>query len=60
MGPPKSSVWEHFTKNDEKTASCKNCFKIVRFCGNTSNLHKHLKNNHPDIAPVHGSEKISM
>lgn len=60
MGPPKSNVWQYFTKKDEKTASCKKCFKTVRYCGNTSNLHKHLKSHSDYIAPVNENDKVSM
>ncbi|XP_036336415.1 uncharacterized protein LOC118746656 [Rhagoletis pomonella] len=40
---PSSEVWRYFTKSNSSEASCKMCPKKVRFCGNTSNLHKHMK-----------------
>lgn len=43
MAPPVSKVWNYFTKKDEKHATCKKCFKNIKYCGNTSNLHKHTK-----------------
>lgn len=46
MPRPSAKVWIFFTKNDSKTATCKKCFKIVKYCGNTSNLHKHLSTRH--------------
>ena len=45
MSPPISEVWSYFQKRDNKTANCKKCFKLVKYCGNTSNLHKHIKNH---------------
>lgn len=30
-------------KKTKKHATCKKCFKNIKYCGNTSNLHKHTK-----------------
>ncbi|CAK1588431.1 unnamed protein product [Parnassius mnemosyne] len=43
MAPPKSLIWTYFTKTNEATAICKQCFKSVKYCGNTSNSFKHSK-----------------
>lgn len=43
MAPPISKVWSYFIKKNDKHATCKKCFKDVKYCGNTSNLHKHTK-----------------
>ncbi|XP_035442610.2 uncharacterized protein LOC118270911 [Spodoptera frugiperda] len=43
MAPPKSIIWTYFTKTNETVAKCKQCFKSVKYCGNTSNLFKHSK-----------------
>ena len=47
-----SVVWIHFIKDanfvNNKKATCKYCKKIYTCSqGSTTNLHKHLKNNHP-------------
>lgn len=49
MPPPKkSNVWKFFTKMDgnENLAKCKICQKVIKSCGNTSNLFSHVKNIH--------------
>lgn len=43
MSPPRSKIWQSFTKLDSVTAACKICFKHIKTSGNTSNLAKHLK-----------------
>lgn len=45
MSPPVSEVWTYFTKRSDKMANCKRYFKEVKHCGNTSNLHKHIKSH---------------
>lgn len=46
MPPPRSKVWKWFKRIDGVRAKCKYCLQEVRYCGNTSNLSKHLK-KHP-------------
>lgn len=47
MPPPRSKAWSFFTKLTENTASCNLCGNVVKYSGNTSNLFKHMKTNHP-------------
>lgn len=50
MAPNKKSiVWKYYEKNDEKTARCKLCQKIVKTAGNTSNAMAHIKNIHKAV-----------
>lgn len=44
----KSSIWQHFTRSDDKsTAQCIECKKSLKTAGgSTSSLHKHLKTVH--------------
>lgn len=58
MPPPQSKVWLSFQKKDNKVATCKLCFKEVKFSGNTSNLMKHLKTHHKNVS-TESSESIS-
>lgn len=46
MAPPKSHVWKNFQKINATEAKCKLCFKILKTCGNTTNLNKHMKKKH--------------
>lgn len=39
----RSVVWKYFTTFNENTANCDICKKAIRYCGNTTNLHKHIK-----------------
>lgn len=39
----RSAVWRYFTPVNENTANCDVCKKVIRYCGNTTNLYKHLK-----------------
>ncbi|XP_050535131.1 E3 SUMO-protein ligase ZBED1-like [Daktulosphaira vitifoliae] len=48
MLPPKSKCWIYFKKVDKVNAECKICTQGVKYCGNTSNLSKHLK-KHPNV-----------
>lgn len=43
MAPPKSKTWSYFKKIDGVIAKCKFCLQDVWYCGNTSNVAKHLK-----------------
>ena len=42
----RSIVWTHFTAVNANEATCDLCSKCIRYCGNTTNLTKHLKVNH--------------
>ncbi|EDW03206.1 uncharacterized protein LOC6562170 [Drosophila grimshawi] len=44
----RSKIWKYFDKLDLQTAQCLLCEKIIKTCGNTSNLMKHMK-THPQI-----------
>ncbi|XP_017474101.1 PREDICTED: zinc finger BED domain-containing protein 4-like [Rhagoletis zephyria] len=44
-----STVWKYADKIDKTSAKCKICFKVYKFCGNTSNMMKHLKASHPHL-----------
>uniref|UniRef100_A0A3B4TRY0 BED-type domain-containing protein n=1 Tax=Seriola dumerili TaxID=41447 RepID=A0A3B4TRY0_SERDU len=43
----RSAVWSFFTATNQTTATCNVCRKEIRYCGNTTNLHKHIK-THPN------------
>ena len=57
----KSDVWKHFgfpardgkflqpDKKSRKEVICKMCHKCLKYCGNTTNLHFHLKEHHHRI-----------
>lgn len=49
MSPPKSKIWNHFRKKDKIAATCKLCLRDIKFCGNTTNLFKHMKLNHGKV-----------
>lgn len=49
MAPPKSSIWTYFIKRNNMTATCKNCLKVLKTSGNTSNLRSHLKQKHSHL-----------
>lgn len=45
----KSGAWDFFRVDPTsklKKAICNECGVVVSTCGNTTNLHRHLKNNH--------------
>ncbi|CAI6359920.1 unnamed protein product [Macrosiphum euphorbiae] len=48
MAPPRSKGWICFTKVDSTLAKCKLGSVEVKYCGNTSNLMKHLL-KHPNV-----------
>ncbi|XP_016891108.1 uncharacterized protein LOC107989124 isoform X2 [Cynoglossus semilaevis] len=39
----RSAVWSYFTALDKYIAICGVCEKRIRYCGNTTNLYKHIK-----------------
>ena len=47
----RSVVWDHFTKSaDGKSATCRICRSVCVYHGKTtSNLHAHLKSQHPSV-----------
>lgn len=45
--PPKSTLWKHFDKNSDKT--CRQCGKILKTSGNTSNLKCHMESKHENL-----------
>ncbi|XP_072375154.1 E3 SUMO-protein ligase ZBED1-like [Diabrotica undecimpunctata] len=44
--PPKSELWRYFDKLKDGKASCRICKKILKTCGNTSNLRCHINSVH--------------
>ncbi|XP_030569911.1 zinc finger BED domain-containing protein 1 [Drosophila novamexicana] len=44
----RSKIWKYYDKINLQTAQCLLCEKIIKTCGNTSNLMKHMK-THPQI-----------
>lgn len=42
----RSIIWTYFTAVSSNEATCDLCTKCVKYCGNTTNLTKHLKVNH--------------
>ena len=45
-GVKRSAMWLYFQAENETTAKCGICKKLLRYSGNTANLYKHIK-NHP-------------
>ncbi|XP_076811671.1 E3 SUMO-protein ligase ZBED1-like [Clavelina lepadiformis] len=57
-----SSVWEHFSKPDEKNrVVCRHCKGILSYCNSTGSLLKHLKTKHLflNISGIEGSLSAS-
>ncbi|XP_017844293.2 zinc finger BED domain-containing protein 4 [Drosophila busckii] len=52
----RSKIWKYYDKIDQSTAQCQLCEKIIKTCGNTSNLMKHMK-THPQI-DVNDNESV--
>lgn len=49
-GAKKSIVWNYFTKNEnDKSATCNLCKKIIKHFGGTTNLNQHLQRIHPIV-----------
>jgi len=47
---PRSSIWGYFTKtSDPEVVTCKICHVPVRPCGNTTNIHNHIKRNNGSV-----------
>lgn len=46
----KSLIWAFYNKTSDNVAVCCDCKKEVRYCGNTTNLFKHMMRNHPTIS----------
>ncbi|KAH8409962.1 hypothetical protein KR009_002193 [Drosophila setifemur] len=44
----RSKIWRYYDKLDHNTAQCQLCERVIKTCGNTSNLMKHMK-THPQI-----------
>ncbi|EDV58642.2 zinc finger BED domain-containing protein 1 [Drosophila erecta] len=44
----RSKIWRFYDKLDRNSAQCQLCEKVIKTCGNTSNLMKHMK-THPQI-----------
>ncbi|XP_052852175.1 E3 SUMO-protein ligase ZBED1 [Drosophila gunungcola] len=44
----RSKIWKYYDKLDRNSAQCQLCEKVIKTCGNTSNLMKHMK-THPKV-----------
>ncbi|XP_016989676.1 uncharacterized protein LOC108051906 [Drosophila rhopaloa] len=44
----RSKIWRYYDKLDRNSAQCQLCEKVIKTCGNTSNLMKHMK-THPQV-----------
>ncbi|XP_017047748.1 E3 SUMO-protein ligase ZBED1 [Drosophila ficusphila] len=44
----RSKIWRYYDKLDRNSARCQLCEKVIKTCGNTSNLMKHMK-THPQV-----------
>ncbi|KAH8353175.1 hypothetical protein KR084_009436 [Drosophila pseudotakahashii] len=44
----RSKIWKYYDKLDRNSALCQLCEKVIKTCGNTSNLMKHMK-THPQV-----------
>lgn len=49
MAPPKSKIWNFFSKKSKDYSQCNSCLKVLKSSGNTSNLTAHLKQKHAAI-----------
>lgn len=50
MPPTKRTkeIYKYFDETPNKTERrCRKCLQVVKTCGNTSNLHHHLRRKHP-------------
>lgn len=56
---PASKAWRYFEKIDKQIASCKKCLVKIKYCGNTSNLLKHLKKHGISVEKEQGESRES-
>lgn len=42
-----SFVWKLVKRIDSRTVKCTLCLNEVAYCGNTTNIHRHLREKHP-------------
>jgi hypothetical protein len=50
----KSSVWKHFSKGNDGTATCRFCKKKLKTSGNTTNLISHISRQHKLLVQKEG------
>lgn len=50
--PPKSILWQHYTRNPDQSGTCRHCGNNVKTKGNTSNLKCHLQSKHHKVFEV--------
>lgn len=58
--PPKSRFWEFFEKLENNEARCRTCSKIIKTCGNTTNLKLHIEKMHSTLLGKHSSEENTV
>lgn len=58
--PPKSRFWEFFERLENNEARCRFCFKIIKTCGNTTNLKLHVDKMHSTLLGKHRSEENTV
>ncbi|CAH2097478.1 unnamed protein product [Euphydryas editha] len=54
--PPKNRFWEFFEKLENNEARCRTCSKIIKTCGNTTNLKLHIAKMHNTLLEKRSSE----
>ncbi|XP_026471184.1 zinc finger BED domain-containing protein 1-like [Ctenocephalides felis] len=50
-----TDMWKYFEKKSKNEAKCTLCLEVLKTCGNTTNLSKHLKSRHPNVLQIASS-----
>lgn len=58
--PPKSRFWEFFEKLENNEAKCRSCHKIIKTCGNTTNLKLHIEKMHSSLLGKHSNDENTV
>lgn len=57
MPRQQSKIWTFYTKTNNITAKCKQCFKEIKHCRNTTNLFKHASTHKIVVNVQQGKQK---
>lgn len=58
--PPKSRFWEFFERLENNEARCRSCHKIIKTCGNTTNLKLHIEKMHSSLLGKNSNEENTV
>lgn len=58
--PPKSRFWEFYEKLENNEAKCRFCHKIIKTCGNTTNLKLHIEKMHSSLLGKNSNEENTV